>query len=1083
MKNFPSVSTAIRENLSITNERVHARIEWNLNRYFTPTVTNDATSTAIDDFWNSWGAGNMFPLSSLTDVNKWGTGIAYIINDPNSSSFYKFYDYARMTEATRQSLPARYYYIDKDVKYKYWASPVTSSPTISGGSYPLSASSPKVDYGTTVSANKMVLKFNTHITKPVNMTIEISTNGSSWTTIATNPAVPSATGVLELWAPTGAGAWTTTPVYYHPDGTTNNLKTFRYVRVNVTSLDRRSSRLEMLEISPRIEMDLTDIVEEFNVESEMSDDSNYAPVGRITANTGSISLSNTNRIFDKGNASSPISSYMDEFAVVRIYADYSGTKVPLCAPMLTNEFNFNDSASGTISLVDYSRLFQETTTRDVMLKNYRATSIIWTLLDMIGFKDVKILESTPGETPVVEYFWCSKEDKVWEVLSKLCRDFQISMHIDDDGVLRVMSKEYIYSARATTWTFRETPSGNEKPDIIDYSPSIIQASNKISVKYKAINSYNLSGANTQIFWQAPETYTIGAAQLTADILTTDDYVSIRADKPELMPRNSGAFRVDGETLEYTHKEYRLNTWTTTLVADESDWFRAIEANNGKPPVFTGRLKLKARAKVNHRSGNWRVANEYRIRRVKDGSPASTKAYPQGARLTGYDSLNLSNPLSDYGTNPRSTRLIAVRDMGGQFNRAGFKFKINGNSHGCVGIVLYPQGTYDHKGYYFQIKSLSDPSIDKNSSVVGQCTAFRVEGDGTPTQMNAANPSKTTQTEVTGWLDKKGVVIKPDTWHWMEVIITKTSNNMNAFAVYVDGRCVRVFLEPTSGTPLNRNNWAGFFCTAGTTVSVAKFFSIDYPSGRALRQLPSSIKSWYPDNEWLMSVSTADPAVKKVGLHEYRYNMYLHVLRQYKSIKVFVDEFSGNGWPMIREVLEEDFRYTVFPAKFSKLYHSNPNINVLEFFPGPMGAKVTIVNTSNTLQFLAKESGSYDNVPQSGNKDAFYIWGRAVFQMEPQTVEKTNEDIVARRGEQSIDLDSTWIQTRGIANSMATWIFNTTKTSRDKYELEIFGNPLIEVGDCVAISHQGIDAGTFTVAKVDHSWDKGLETKVSVIRTS
>lgn len=1081
MKNFPTVETNIRESNSVT-ESVVAKIEWNLNRYYTPDVTNPAATTAVVDAWNSWGAASLFPLSSLADVNKWGSGIAYMINDPASSSVYKFYDYSRMKESTRQALPARYYYVDKDIKYKYWASPSTSSPTISSGSYPITGVSPTLDYGVSIKANKVVLKFNVHITKPVNMSVQISSNGSTWTTIATNPTIPS-NGVVELWAPTGAGNWTTSEVLYDPDGNNDNLKTFRYLRLNVTSLNKGAARLEVLEVSPRIHVDLTNLVEDFDVESEMTDDTNYAPVGRITANTGTLRLSNSNNFFDKGNASSPISSYMDEFAVILIYNKYGTDLVPVCAPMLSNEFSFKDDGDGSISLVDYSRLFQETTTRDVLLKNYRATTVIWTLLDMIGFKDVQINEVVAGETPVIEYFWCSRDDKVWDVLTKLCTDFQISMHIDDDGILQVYSKEYIYQARTPEWTFRETPSGNEKPDIIDYSTSTIQASNKISLSYRAVNNYNLSGSKNQIFWQAPDTYTIGAAQLTRDILTTDDYVSIRADKPELMPRNASRFKVDAETLEYTHKEYKLNNGTLMLVADEGDWYRAIEANDGRPPRFTGRLKLKARAKTAHRSGNWRVANTYKIRRVRDGAPAATKAYPQGARLTGWDSLRLSNPLTDYGANPRSCRLIMLKNVGVQYNRVGMLFRIDSAQHGGVGIVINPQGNYDHKGYYFQVTSLSDPSLAKSTTIAGQCIAYRVEGDGTPTRMQPVNQNWTRENEITHYWDKKGVVVKNGTWHYMEVMFTDIQGSLRAFSVWIDGRCVRVFLEPTSGSPLTRNTWAGFFCTAGTTMSVSKFFTIDFPSGRALRQLPSKIKSFYPDNEWLLSVSTVDPEVKRQGLQNYRYNVYLNAFKGYKSIKLFVDEFSGNGWPMIREVLEEEFRYTTFPAKFSKLYHSNPNVNVVEWFPGPFGARATIMNNSNDLQFLAKESGSYNTIPQSGNKDAFYIYGRSIFQMEPQKVERVDEAVVTRRGEQTLELDSNWIQTRGIAQSMVNWIFERTKTSRDKYELKVFGNPLIEVGDCVSVSHGDIAAGTFVVAKVSHNWDEGLETTVSVVRVS
>jgi hypothetical protein len=1085
MKDFPGVQTLIRESLSVT-ESAGARIEWNLNRYFSPTFTNPASTQAIDDAWDAWGGGDtLFPIESLSGVDKRGSGIAYIINDPAANASYKFYDYARMTETTRQSLPARFYYVNPESRYKYWVSPVRSAWSVSSP-YTLANTAPTADYGSTIQANKISVKFNVHITRPVNWTVQISTNGSSWTTIATDVSVPLSSnakaGQVDLYAPTGGGAWTTTPVYYAVDGSVNNLKSFRYIKVSVTTISRANARLEVLEISPRIHVDATPYLMAPSANDELSNGSDFAPVGTITSNTGSLKMANYNGFFSKKSGMSPVSAYLDEFAKVTMFTKYLGnTEVEIGTTMFVNKWNFSEEGSGTIDLIDETRILQETPAPDMYIRNVRPTTAIWMMLDDVGFKDVKILESEENETPIMEAFYCRKEDKLWEVITKLAKDFQLSVHMASDG-LRVMTKEYIYNTRAATWTIRQTASGNEKPDLKNYSTSSTQASNKISLNYSAVNDYNLSGGKTQIFWQAPETWTIGAAQLTRDLLTTDDYAYIRADQPENMPRNKGRFKVDGEWLRYTAKEYRLTSGLNVWVSDESDWFKRVESNNGRPPVFTGRLKLAARAKENHRGGNWKLQNVYRMRRVQDSNPGATVPYPQGVKLNNYGLLNMTNPYTNFGTNPRSNRVMALRNWGGAFNRIGMKFKITSQTHGTVGMVLYPQGTYDHKGYAFSVTMITDPSQKASTSIVGETRGHRYEGDGSATPLTVASPKATKEFEWTAYFEKHHTIVKKDTWHWMEIILSSDYRDRKTFAVYIDGRCVKVFYEP-GGTFMTRNYWGGPYVTAGTTAQIDKVFCIDYPSGKELKRLPDGIKRWYPDNQWLLAVSSNEAKQNKMNLIDYRYHVYLSAFKGYKKIRLMVDEFGGLGYPYIREILEEDVRYKVFPSRTSKVYHSNKNVSVLNYRPGPHGAKFTLINSSNSLQFLAKEAGSYSDIPQSGNKDAFYLWGRAVFRMDPQKIERKDEVSVRQRGEQVLELETDWIQTRSIAETMTDWIFNNVKDPRDRYEIDIFGNPLIEVGDSVNIIHTEINAGTFVVSKVSHEWDNGLSTKVTVVRTS
>jgi hypothetical protein len=85
----------------------------------------------------------------------------------------------------------------------------------------------------------------------------------------------------------------------------------------------------------------------------------------------------------------------------------------------------------------------------------------------------------------------------------------------------------------------------------------------------------------------------------------------------------------------------------------------------------------------------------------------------------------------------------------------------------------------------------------------------------------------------------------------------------------------------------------------------------------------------------------------------------------------------------------------------------------------------------------------------------------------------------------VQLDSEWIQSKSAANKMLKIVqmgvdgFSTTTT------LNIFGNPLIQVGDFVTLSYDpnGTDNKRNVVTSVSHSFNNGLSTVLTLKRLS
>ena len=77
--------------------------------------------------------------------------------------------------------------------------------------------------------------------------------------------------------------------------------------------------------------------------------------------------------------------------------------------------------------------------------------------------------------------------------------------------------------------------------------------------------------------------------------------------------------------------------------------------------------------------------------------------------------------------------------------------------------------------------------------------------------------------------------------------------------------------------------------------------------------------------------------------------------------------------------------------------------------------------------------------------------------------------------------SMWIQSEADAKALYGWIKNQWSKQQQSINMEIFGNPAIEVGDIITINYPKNDLdGTkkFLVTNVNTSFDEGVSTNIT-----
>jgi hypothetical protein len=133
-----------------------------------------------------------------------------------------------------------------------------------------------------------------------------------------------------------------------------------------------------------------------------------------------------------------------------------------------------------------------------------------------------------------------------------------------------------------------------------------------------------------------------------------------------------------------------------------------------------------------------------------------------------------------------------------------------------------------------------------------------------------------------------------------------------------------------------------------------------------------------------------------------------------------------------------------------------------------GAEVYVINNSGT--FVPLHDSGLHTFSVIGN----YIVTSGQHEYSSKTLNETTI-------EEPAVFESSWIQTESDAKNLATWIENQWSKQQSVVDMEIFGNPLISVGDVVSINYPKNNlSGTekFVVTRVQNSFEGGLSTSIT-----
>jgi hypothetical protein len=437
-----------------------------------------------------------------------------------------------------------------------------------------------------------------------------------------------------------------------PDSFSNDIsgdltyREFQYVRgirVVVDTMNKFDSTFDLIEISPRLVVDISDKVIDFKITKTLSDIGiTSLPVGQLLASNGQISLFDDDQAFNDNNSNSIVSEYVRKnikFNFYEIVLDVDGFDYYVPIKTLYSEgFPQADVTAGTLSinLRDFFFFLESMPAPRLLTTQTSLSYAITTLLDYIGFTNY-VFRRTDGESdPIIPYFFVAPDQNVAQVLNQLALATQTAMFFDEFNNFIVMSKDYLMpteSQRATDFVFSgsnnqtdtgviENATSGNLPNIIsiasqdkkiyndgkiNYTTRYIQRSygsirqssmidqNKTWI-YKPSLLWEVSGTdNTKTINEIASkqgSYVLGAMPLNSNLSATPPTVVNHAITNNIMDlgenvywltRYNGYLYSNGEVIRYDAAEFNVTGVGNVFISSNQEYQRYFSSIpfNGK----------------------------------------------------------------------------------------------------------------------------------------------------------------------------------------------------------------------------------------------------------------------------------------------------------------------------------------------------------------------------------------------------------------------------------------------------------------------------------------------------------------------
>jgi hypothetical protein len=479
-------------------------------------------------------------------------------------------------------------------------------------------------YDKDIITNKLVIKFNTLMTVP---TFNLYLNGSIVTVDSSTSIAPVANsdgynnGLITLYWTGSAWTktkWTDTPKFDSVGALTKST-TINKIRITQISKSTNSqfssysgdsvtndlNRLQLVEVSPRLEVDLSDFVEDVQISKSLDAGNTSLPISSINSNDAKIVLSgipamNGSSIVpifssQSSNSLTVLSSMMRKNVKFYIHFNLIDHVVSGSSPtsslntyipggvFYSDSWEENDIQDVTVQSFDISRYLQSRPVPDYVANLKTVFEIITNILDLAGFTDYdydslhQICNSKNQPLDIAYYYCNSKDSTVVDALNQIFVAYQIGAYIDEYGIMKFLSLQKILTETSHILDITEADiqqgglsvSNNQKPGKISLryqTPKVKQSpslQNVTDPEIKKSPAFIYTTSN-DVVWQQQTIDSVGFNYLNEDM--SEDSNTLSINNNDLLDifhtfnmDTNGYVAIENEIVSFEYKQYTISS--------------------------------------------------------------------------------------------------------------------------------------------------------------------------------------------------------------------------------------------------------------------------------------------------------------------------------------------------------------------------------------------------------------------------------------------------------------------------------------------------------------------------------------------
>lgn len=481
------------------------------------------------------------------------------------------------------------------------------------------------------------------------------------------------------------------------------------VRIVVDTMNAPSTTFDLIELSPRLNVDLSQYTNSFEITKTITNNETGVPVGGISVSVGTLSLTNYDNLFSESNSFNgttgsivaPYSNQNTKFLIYETIRNINGQNKYIPIKTMYAE-SFPRPSGGTsdisITLRDLFFRLESVNCPTLLSQETTLTFAIASILDYIGFTNYIFKNINTENDPILPYFFVEPNISAAEILRRLAISTQTAFFFDEYNNLVVMSKEYLMpdeTARPTDLTFYGNSSPLPNIEQISSDQSIILNRGNITYSTRYVQKEVTDIASTflldqdrvyrykpVLLWEVSGTeetktknesskdssaFALGALALNVDIndqpptvvngLITNNIIDV-GESIYWIPRFEGYFYANGEIIRYDAVEFAIPGNNDSPVA----WI----SNNQEYQKYFGNLgfngKIYPTGRIRIYSEPYYIVDEFNQTSIKNGEVRvhgrgqfNTEVVSHSAGLPAY----WSNNSNTRGINMKSSEIFSV----------------------------------------------------------------------------------------------------------------------------------------------------------------------------------------------------------------------------------------------------------------------------------------------------------------------------------------------------------------------------------------------------------------------------------------